>query len=283
MSIRILDCTLRDGAYVVDSNFGDVRIKNIISALVESGVEIVECGWLRNSVSTLGSVAYNTVQDAEKYLVEGAHYAMMFDFCKYDLNNLTQQNGLVDIIRMAFYKRNLSDILPAIKEVKSKGYKIFLQPSNIKEYSKEEVLELIRIANSAKVDAVYIVDSFGSMFPNELEELIQIFENNVDSNIEIGFHSHNNIQLSFALSLEFISKLKRDIIVDSTLLGIGRGAGNTKTELLLSYLKKYNMNPVWDVIKTEIEPIRAASDWEYTSEYAQKGLLGLHPNSELNN
>ena len=279
MKTQVLDCTLRDGAYVVESDFGESRIRNIISALVKAKVDIVECGWLRNSKPQEGSVAFNSPLDAEKYLVDGTKYAMMFDFGKYDLANLPSRAGRVEIIRMSFYKRNLYDILPAIKTVQECGYQIYLQPSNIKEYAKEDVLELIKIANCAKVDALYIVDSFGSMFPNELEILMENFAQNVDPQIKIGFHSHNNIQLSFGLSIEFLTKMKRDIIVDSTLCGIGRGAGNTKTELILSYLKRYDLEPIWDVISKEIEPIKSIKNWEYSVKTAQKGLRNMHPNS----
>ena len=94
-------------------------------------------------------------------------------------------------------------------------------------------------ANFIGVNACYIVDSFGSMFPEDMDLILSIFEETLDNQIELGFHSHNNIQLSLALSIKFINDAKRDIIIDSTLQGIGRGAGNTKTELLLEYMNRY--------------------------------------------
>lgn len=283
MGIKVLDCTLRDGAYVVNSFFGDERIKNIIKNLCLSGVDIVECGWLRDFKHWDDSVFYSQPEDCKKYLSDGAKYALMFDLGRYDIDKLPQNSGVVDIIRIAFYKKSLREVEEAVKKVQKKGYEVFLQPSNVLEYEESDLMRLFEIANSCSVNAIYIVDSFGSMFPEDLERLIALFDRYVNPGIEIGFHSHNSIQLSFALSIDFINKMNRDIIVDSSLLGIGRGAGNTKTELLISYLnrhgKDYNTDSVWRVISEEIEPLAKESGWEYSAEKALKGLKGLHPNS----
>lgn len=283
MSIKVLDCTLRDGAYVVNSFFGDERIKNVIKNLCLSRVDIIECGWLRDFKHWDDSVFYSIPEDCEKYLSEGTKYALMFDFGRYDVDKLPQNSGVIDIIRIAFYKKSLKDLKSTVKKVQEKGYEVFLQPSNIMEYTDGDLEQLFELANSCCVKAIYIVDSFGSMFPEDLERFILSFDKFVNPEIEIGFHSHNSIQLSFALSIDFINKMKRNIIVDSSLLGIGRGAGNTKTELLLAYLNRhgmdYKMDYIWQVIADEIEPLQKECGWEYSAEKALKGLKGLHPNS----
>ena len=282
MGIKVLDCTLRDGAYVVDSFFGTECIKDIIKSLFRAGVDIVECGWLKNVDTEEGSVNYSIPSGADKYIPAEKRIktALMFDYGRYDAANLTQTDA-VDIIRIAFHKQNLDEISFTAEQVKDKGYKVFLQPSNIKEYEDKDIEKLCRRANFIGVDASYIVDSFGSMFPEDLYKIMTIFNELIDKNIEIGFHSHNNIQLSLALSIQFINYMKRDVIVDSTLCGIGRGAGNTKTELLLEYLNRkgyeYNLDYIWQGIEKNILPLYKKYNWEYTPQKALLGIKNLHP------
>ena len=282
MGIKVLDCTLRDGAYVVNSFFGAECIKNIIETLSSAGVDIIECGWLKETETGAGFVNYKTVSDAEKYIPAGekADRALMFDYGRYDIKKLTHSDA-VSIIRIAFHKQNLDEISFTAEQVKAKGFKVFLQPSNIKEYNDKDIEKLCRRTNYIGVDASYIVDSFGSMFPEDLDRIMPIFVVLFDKNIEIGFHSHNNIQLSLALSFQFINYMKRDVIVDSTLCGIGRGAGNTKTELLLEYLNRkgyeYNLDYIWQGIEKNILPLYKKYNWEYTPQKALLGIKNLHP------
>lgn len=280
MGIKVLDCTLRDGAYCVDSFFGENCIKNIVSSLCKSGVEIVECGWLKDIETKNGSTFFNKPTDVSKYIEnKTSKLSLMFDYGRFDFNSLEQNKGLIDIIRIAFYKKNLDEISFAAEEIKNKGYEVFLQASNVLDYSEKELEILCKRANYIGVNSVYIVDTFGSLFPEDLNRIMPIFDKTVNDNIEIGFHSHNNLQLSLALSIEFINKMNHNIIVDSTLCGMGRGSGNTKTELLLEYLnrrgKHYDTENIWDVIDKNIVPIKNV--WEYTPEKAIKGLHNLHP------
>ena len=279
MSVKVLDCTLRDGAYVVDGEFGDENIAVIKTTLDKANIDIIECGWLRDCKHKKDSVFYNIPEDMSG-IIRKNKYSLMFDYGRYDISKLPQNTGSVDIIRMAFYKKSLDEISFAAEKVKSKGYEVFLQPSNVKEYTKTELEKLCKRANYIGVNACYIVDSFGSLFPEDLEKIIPIFSENLEENILLGFHSHNNIQLSLALSIQFINTVKRDIVVDSTLCGIGRGGGNTKTELLIEYLNrfkesKYDIRAINELAKNTIEPLGYC--WEYTLEKGQKGLNNLHP------
>ena len=284
MKIEILDCTLRDGAYVINSNFGENKIRNIIKSLQKTKIEIIECGWLKNCIAQKDSVFYASPADLEKYITEKtAKYALMFDYGKFELENLPQSNGLVDIIRIAFYKENMKKVFSIIEKIKNKGYEVFLQPSNILDYKPSEIIDLCKMTNAFGVNSVYIVDTFGSMFPEDLNKIFPIINSEVEQNITLGFHAHNSIQLAFALSMQFIEKADRDIIVDGSMCGIGRGAGNTKTELLVEYLnragKDYDINALWQGIKESVEPLYENYNWEYTPEKAYKGINLLHPNT----
>lgn len=274
--IKVLDCTLRDGAYIVNGNFGEERINGIIETLNSAGVDIIELGWLKDFEYRKDCVFFDNAQILNK------NSALMFDYGKYNIDRLAAGCG---IIRIAFYKNDLDRISFAAEEVKNKGYKVFLQASNTIEYTDNEVEKLCKRANFIGADAVYLVDSFGSMFPEDLDRIASIFDDCTHKNVEIGFHSHNNIQLSFALTIQFINRMNRNIIVDSSLCGLGRGVGNTQTELLLEYLKrqgcKYNTEIIWDGIKKYIEPLYEKYSWKYTPERAYRGIKGLHPNTIL--
>ena len=225
MGIKVLDCTLRDGAYVTNAFFGENCIKNIIKSLNDAKIEIIECGWLCNKEKLKGDVLFNKPEDLGKYqLKKNTEFALMFDFGKYSPENLTHNSGIVDIIRIAFHKEELDKISFVLEKVKSMGYKVFLQPSNILGYDEKEIEKLCRRANFTGVEALYIVDSYGSMFPEDLDRIMPVFYEITDKNIDLGFHSHNNIQLSLGLTIQFINYMKsRNIIVDSSLCGIGRG------------------------------------------------------------
>ena len=290
MGIKILDCTLRDGAYVVDSFFGEDTIKGIIKELTNSGLEIIECGWLKNNESSLGKVLFSTPSELKQYLpFKKSKLALMFDLGRYNIETLGYNNGIIDIIRIAFHKNNLEDVPSVSEKVKSMGYKLFLQPSNIKEYNEDEIIKLCKMANSLNSDALYIVDSFGSMFPEDLNKIMPIFDSEIKKEMSIGFHSHNNLQLSLGLSIQFINYLNhRDIIVDSSVCGLGRGAGNTKTELLVEYLnrncnKGYKSNYLWNLIETYISPLYDRYNWEYTPQKGLRGIKGIHPKEQINN
>ena len=284
MSIKILDCTLRDGAYVVDSVFGQNRIKSILSLLSSANIDIIECGWLRNCEYQPDSVSFNIPENLKNFLPDKkkSEYSLMFDFGKYDITKLSENSGIIDIIRVSFYKKDLDKIEKTLTTIKKLGYKLFLQPSNIKEYSDKEIEQLCSISNTANADSVYIVDSFGSMFPEDLDRIMKTFDKLINKKISIGFHSHNSIQLSMGLSLRFIEKMShRNIFVDSTLCGLGRGAGNAKTEILCEYLNRigclYPMEFIHKAIESDIKPLYSSYDWEYTPERGYKGIKGQHP------
>ncbi len=262
MGIKVLDCTLRDGAYVVNGRFGRERIQGIFDALSSAGVDIIECGQLKEVVQNPDYVFYNQPNNV-------AGCAFMFDYGKFDTNKL--EPGENNIIRIAFYKKDLDKISFAAESVKNKGYKVFLQASNTIEYEEKELEYLCRRANFIGVDAVYIVDSFGSMFPEDLERILPVYDEIVDK----------NIQLSVGLSIKFINSIKRDIVVDSTLCGLGRGSGNTQTEIILEYLNRHGSDYKTEFIKEGIEkyviPLYNNYSWGYSPNMVYKGLEGLHP------
>lgn len=293
MNVKILDCTLRDGAYIVDGKFGEKSIIGILNHLQNARVDIVECGWLKNNKHISGSTYYNVPCDIENYIINGKDskviYTAMIDYNRYDLEQLPICDGKsVDAIRIVFPQDKVSEGLKLVNQIRDKGYKVYLQAANTYGYSEKELLELVNEVNNYDVEALSIVDTFGTMYKSDLFRILDILDNNLRKEIAIGFHSHNNKQLSFSLSMDFVEELftrgKRDCIIDSSLCGMGRGAGNTPTELMISYLNKrfntnYDENTIMDVIDMYMQHFMEKYKWGYSVPYMLAGTYVCHVNN----
>ena len=287
--VRILDCTLRDGAYVVDKFFGENVIQGIIGGLVKSKIDIIEIGFLQNEGKGEGKTIFFDSTDAEKYIIpnEKCSYAVLADYSRYNFDNLDEYSGKsFDIVRVCFFKKERYDVIASCRKVKEKGYKVFIQPVDIMGYSDEELLDLIKMINEVEPYCFSIVDTFGSMYSDDLERIFTFVNHNLNRKIQIGFHSHNNLQLSSSLSQEFIrmAKDKRDIVVATTLNGMGRGAGNTPTELVVQYMNakqrgNYDLDFLLDTINVYIDNIRQKVEWGYTIPLFIAGCFGAHVNN----
>ncbi|MBO5569562.1 MAG: hypothetical protein J6A79_11600 [Clostridia bacterium] len=291
MKPMLLDCTLRDGAYIVDSMFGESAIRGIIGKLEESGTEIIECGWLKNGEHRQDSTFYHQPSDLEQYLSEkkkNVTYTAMIDWDRYDLKNLPQCDGKsIDAIRVVFPHGRHKEGLEIGREIAKKGYQVFLQAANTMAYSDEELAELAESVNHSSAISLSIVDTFGAMYEEDLERIASILHRYLKSHIALGFHSHNNQQLSFALSQHFIRMFagtNRQTIVDASLCGMGRGAGNTTTELAASYLNRkcschYDLDAIMDAIDIYMGYFQKRFEWGYSTPYFIAGLYGSHVNN----
>ena len=289
--INILDCTLRDGAYIVNGVFGEPAIRGIINKLQNANIDIIECGWLKNDTCVDGTTYYHLPSDLEKYLSgksEKVKYVAMIDWDRYDLQNLPECDGKsIDAIRVVFPHNHYAEGMALGGVIKNKGYEVFFQAANTLAYSDEELVELATIANQVKPSSLSIVDTFGAMYGEDLSRIVNILDNHLDKDIALGFHSHNNQQMSFALSMQFIDMLKnsgRDCIVDSSLCGMGRGAGNATTELVVNYINRkyggnYDMNEVMDAIDMYMQYFLESYSWGYSIPYFIAGMYCTHVNN----
>lgn len=289
--IKFLDCTLRDGSYINNSKFGAPAIKGIIKKMQDAGADIIECGWLKDAPYEIGSAYYHLPSDMEQYLIDRddrCTYVAMIDWDRYDDSMLPLCDGKsINAIRVVFPRGKVRGGLEIAERIRQKGYQVYLQAANTLGYSDEELDELASCVNKFKPVAMSIVDTFGAMYEDDLTHIVNYLDKRLDTSIGLGFHSHNNQQLSFALSMHFIELLKdsnRDIIVDSSLSGMGRGAGNTTTELLASYLNRkhhgnYDMDAILDAIDMYIDPIREKYSWGYSTQYFVAGLYQCHVNN----
>ena len=291
MSVRILDCTLRDGGYNNEWEFGKENIKSIIQNLTDSHIDIIECGFLsKTSKSTESNTIFNDFFELRKYLPKRSgkdtKYVCMINYGEYPIEDIPEYDSKmkIDGVRVAFHKKDLAGALEYSRTLIKKGHSVFLQPMVTQNYSDEEILNLIKSANELNPVALYIVDSFGTMKKNDILRFLHLIDNGLNPKISLGFHSHNNLQLSFSNAQEFIDyRTKRNILIDSSVLGMGRGAGNLCTELLSQYLNEtkdasYELMPILRTIDEYINPIFIKSPWGYSIPYYIAAINGCHPN-----
>lgn len=289
--MQLLDCTLRDGAYIVDAKFGTSAIKGIIDKLQKANIEIIECGWLKNTEHKIGTTFFHVPEDISKYVnkkSEKSIFVAMIDWDRYDLNYLPQNdNSVLDAIRVVFPRGKAKEGIDVGRQILAKGYKVFFQAANTLAYTDEELVELAECVNGINAEALSIVDTFGAMYEEDLDRIIEKLDETLDPRIKLGFHSHNNQQLSFALTQYFVNRLQyseRDVVVDASLCGMGRGAGNTTTELAASFLNRkydcgYEMDQILDAIDLYMGYFKENYSWGYSTPYFISGMYCCHVNN----
>lgn len=288
--VNILDCTLRDGGYLIDSQFGNTAIKGIIQGLTESGTDVIECGFLKDEEHQNGSTVFNNAWQLRPYLPKDrkqASYVCLADYSRYHIDNLEPYDGSsIDGVRACFFKEERFDVIEFCRKITEKGYKLYVQPVDILGYTDTELLDLINQVNALEPYAFSIVDTFGSMYREDLQRVFHLIHHNLWANAKIGFHSHNNLQMSFSLSQEFIemSQGLREVVVDSSMAGMGRGAGNTNTELVMQYMNRkfnsgYDIDIILDLIDNYVDGFHSQYEWGYSIPYFLAGSHSAHVNN----
>lgn len=287
--ITTLDCTLRDGGYCNQWRFGFRNTKKIIQSLMEAGIDIIECGFLTNRVAFDPDVTkFTTVEEMRPVIPTdkaGRFFVAMMNYGEYNVDELPVCDGTsIDGIRVAFHKKDRREALELCAKIKEKGYLVFVQAMVSLAYSDEEFLGMIRCVNDIKPYAFYIVDSFGMMKKKNLMRLFYMVENNLDENIWIGFHSHNNMQLAYSNAQSLVdARTSRNLIIDVSVYGMGRGAGNLNTELFVEYLNEnagghYALKPLLNVIDEILNEFYQKNYWGYSLPNYLSAAHNLHPN-----
>ena len=296
--IRVLDCTLRDGGRIINCEFEDSYIREMSYKLAAAKIDIVEIGFLRDwrNVNYQGNSTFFT--DVEQIVpfvdkTSNSMYVAFVDFGMFDFDSLRPFDGRsIDGIRVGFTKKNFlnekDEIVRSLHIVKDRGYKLFIQGVNSLAYSDKEMLEVIEMVNEIEPFSFGIVDTYGAMYQDDVSSIFNLINHNLLKGICIDFHSHNNYQLSFSLAQEMISLSygKRDIIIDSTLNGMGKVAGNLNTELLVDYLVRkcgmdYEFNLICDLIDDYIYPYKKGYEWGYSIPALMAGIYQSHPNNVI--
>ena len=297
-NVCVLDCTLRDGGRIIDCAFSDSEIKNVAYRLADARINIVEVGFLRDwrKVNYSGNSTFFTDVDQIKPFINrsaACSYVAFVDYGMFDFDTLKPYDGeSIDGIRVGFTKKDfnnsLEDIERCLNIVKNCGYRLFIQGVNSLSYSDKEMLELVDVVNRIHPYSFGIVDTYGAMYSDDVDRIYALIDNNMAKDICIDFHSHNNYQLSFSLAQEIIKQSRgvRKVIIDATLNGMGKAAGNLNTELIVDYLVRklnynYDFDAILDIIDDYIYPYKKENDWGYSVPALMAGIYQAHPNNIL--
>ncbi len=286
-NLQVLDCTLRDGAQVNEARFGEEAIRNIIENLTQAKLDIIECGFLKDCQFERGRTYYPQPSYASPYLPEkngDILYSALVDYGRYDVDSLEPYDGSsFDLIRVSFFEKDVDHVGEFIQKVAHKGYRVSIQPMDTFSYSEENIQKIVKMANEIQPEALSMVDTYSLASAVDIDRVYGLYEKNLDKNIKIGFHSHNNQLNSFALAQHFleISAGERNLIVDASLYGMGRGGGNLNTELFTEYLnrqnlKSYQMKYILDLIDNYLVEFKKKFEWGYSMDMMYAGIYGVH-------
>jgi 4-hydroxy 2-oxovalerate aldolase len=285
----LLDCTLRDGGFVNDWNFGFGSIQSIISRLDYAGIDIIEVGFIdeRRNYDENRSIFPDTKSilpifkniNKPKALIVG-----MIDYGTCSIDKISMQaESCLDGIRVIFKKQDQDEAIAFLKQIKDKGYKIFVNPVSVTSYTDDEAVLLIDKINAIQPYAVSIVDTYGLMHSKELLQYFDLFNSHLEKNIILGYHAHNNFQMAYANSITLLNKnTDRVMAIDGSLYGMGKSAGNACTELLAMYMNEFcgrdfNIHQIQEAIDVDILKEFANKQWGYNFEYYIAALNDCHP------
>ena len=290
--IKVLDATIRDGGLVNDFYFTDDFIKNLYKANVKAGVDYMEFGYRADKemfdVDQFGKWKFATDEHIREIVGDNdtdLKLSIMADVGRGDYQNdiHDRSDSPVDLIRVATYVNTMPAAIAMIEDANRKGYETtcnIMAISNAKESDIEKALEML---GKSCVDGIYVVDSFGSLFPEQIRRISDQYMEIADKYGKyIGMHAHNNQQLAFANTIEACAQGVS--YLDATMSGMGRGAGNCQMELLLGFLKnpKYKLFPVLKFIEENIEPLKQAGvEWGFDIPYMLTGQLNQHPRAAI--
>jgi 4-hydroxy 2-oxovalerate aldolase len=284
---KILDCTIRDGGLVNDWDFSVEFVQDMYRGLSAAGVEYMEIGYKNSEKLLKGGASGPWRFLNESFLRDvitkktDTKLSALVDIGRVDEKDiLPREDSLLDLIRVACYIKDVDKGLELVQKFNDMGYETSLNIMALSHVMENELIEAFEEINRSPVDVVYIVDSYGSMAPKDIDYLVTKFQRLLPEK-ELGLHMHNNMQLAFANTITGASS--GVTYLDSSVYGMGRAAGNCTTELLLSHLKgaRYDIRPVLEIIEKHMITMREKWDWGYLIPYMIVGALDEHPRTAM--
>lgn len=286
----LLDCTIRDGGYVNDWKFGHNNLISIYERLIDSDVDYIELGFLddRRPFDIDRSIMPDTDCMEKIYGSvdkKGKKVLGMIDYGTCSIDHIKPASeSYLDGIRVIYKKHLRVEALDFCRQLKELGYIVFSQLVSVTSYTDEEMLDLIRLANEAKPDAVSMVDTYGLMHQNNLMHFIDLLDKGLNPDIALGYHGHNNFQMGYANCIAMLAyETDRTMLVDGTLYGMGKSAGNAPIELIAMHMNQkygtnYNIPQMLEAIDSNIMNFYQPSTWGYNLFFYLAASNDCHPN-----
>jgi len=291
-SVRVLDATLRDGGLVNDFYFSEEFVKALYLANIKAGVDYMEFGYKADrdmfDDTKFGPAKFSD-DDFIRSIVGDNNtdlkIAVMADVgrCNYKRDIAPRSESPVDLVRVATYINTMPACVDMIENIHNKGYETSCNIMAVSTAQEADLRAALDIVCQSPVDVIYVVDSYGTMYPESLSRLIDLYKEYAEKyGKKLGMHAHNNQQLAFANTAEAVG----DGVdyLDATFASMGRGAGNCAMELLLSFLKnpKYNVFPVIQFVEKYINDLKKQGVvWGYDLQYMMTGVLNQHPRTAI--
>lgn len=289
--LKVVDCTVRDGGLMNDHNFPLEFVQAIYAADSAAGIDYMEIGYKAAarlySREQYGTWKFCTEEDMRRAIGDkktGIKISVMADAERTDYRTdiLPREQSVVDMVRVATYIHQIPAALEIVADAHAKGYETALNIMAVSTVPESELESALEVIVQSPVKVLYVVDSFGTLYSEQIRGLVQRFQRFAQpAGKEIGIHTHNNLQLAFANTIEGI--VLGANYVDASIAGLGRGAGNCPMELALSFLHnpKFQMRPILEAIQHHVEPMREKLRWGFAIPYMLTGYLNQHPKAAM--
>ena len=286
--IKVVDCTIRDGGLMNKWNFSDDFVRSVYNACVAGGIDYMEIGYKSSETSYSrkenGPWKFCDEKDVRRIVGENktnTKLSVMVDIGRADIENLPPKSkSVIDMIRVAAYVHQIDKAIVMAERCLEKGYESTINLMAISKVNEAELDEALHDVAKSKVPVFYVVDSFGSMYCEQIELITKKYKELLKGKT-IGIHAHNNMQLAFSNTITAI--IHGCNMLDATLLGLGRGAGNCPIELLIAFLKnpKYRLLPLFQSIQEYVLILQKEIDWGYHLPYLVTGAMNEHPKEAM--
>jgi len=289
--IKVLDCTIRDGGLMNNHQFDDKTVKAVYDACVAGGIDYMELGYKASrkgvKLGEHGCWKYCLEEDLRRIVGDNPtdlKLTVMADAerCDYREDIPPKKESVVDMVRVATYINQIPTALDMVKDAHDKGYETTLNLMAVSTVPERELTEGLELMARSEAKAIYVVDSFGSLYSEKVDYLVKKYLGHCKpAGKEAGVHMHNNMQLAYANTIQGI--ITGANFLDATMAGLGRGAGNCPMELLIAFLHnpKYDLRPVLECVQNSLEPLRSKLLWGYDLPYLLTGLLNQHPRTAI--
>jgi 4-hydroxy 2-oxovalerate aldolase len=290
--IKVVDATIRDGGLCNNFEFTDEFVRELYKTNIKSGVDYMEFGYRasKNLFNPADFGKWKFCDEADIRSIVGDNIsdmkiAVMADVgrCDFKEDFVPKSESVIDLIRVACYIHQIPAAIEMIEHFHNLGYETTCNIMAISQANSEQVDEALEMLGNSSVDVIYLVDSYGSLYPENAGKLAKKYlEYGEKYNKAIGFHAHNNQNLAFANTIETMSFGVS--YLDATASGMGRGAGNCAMELLLGFLRnpKYSLYSLLTFIEKYILPLKESGVvWGFDVQYMLTGQLNRHPREAM--
>lgn len=290
--IKVVDCTVRDGGLVNNFYFEDQFVKNLYHTNIDAGVDYMEFGYKSSKdifdIKKFGKWKFCDEASIREIVGDNdsdLKISVMADVGRtnYKKDIIKKEDSVIDMIRVATYINTIPAAVEMVNYCADMGYETCVNVMAISTSSESDINIALELLGQSRVDVIYLVDSYGSLYPEQTEKFAEQYLNVAEKyNKQIGIHAHNNQQLAFANTIE-VARMGVSYL-DVTMNSLGRGAGNCSMELIMGFLKnpKYKLQPVIEFVENDIMKLKEQGMvWGYDIPYMLTGSLNQHPRTAI--